>query len=258
MREASFHFYSAACRRSERGKKGRRGKVRKKAWPKERGQRASGAALGARKKAVGVLGGDHETSRVIPRWNLVKQSSLETTRTRTLLRGPPGCLIKIEVVRCFSLSLSLSPPPSPCSLESLTLTRPMSSERREERAMEKTEREDRTRGNEPRRYPHGLTDVCSPLHGFHGEACVSSTATRVSFFVLFRDATRVYIYTFTRTRISYFRLCVRTSVSPSVCLLRTLEEREVRARASERASERPFGYEYGSDTFLRQINKTKP
>ena len=117
MREASFHFYSAACRRSERGKKGRRGKVRKKAWPKERGQRASGAALGARKKAVGVLGGDHETSRVIPRWNLVKQSSLETTRTRTLLRGPPGCLIKIEVVRCFSLSLSRRPlPPAPSNL----------------------------------------------------------------------------------------------------------------------------------------------
>lgn len=74
-------------------------KARKKAWPKERGQRASGAARGKKKGYRGPRGRSR-TSRVIPRWNLVKQSSLETTRTRTLL-GPPGCLIKIEVVRSF-------------------------------------------------------------------------------------------------------------------------------------------------------------
>lgn len=165
-------------------------KARKKAWPKERGQRASGAARGKKKGYRGPRGRSR-TSRVIPRWNLVKQSSLETTRTRTLL-GPPGCLIKIEVVRSF------------LPLEALSHT--FYVDEREERTIQESVR---------RRKQEGTTTMVPsthgcvfPLHGFYGEACVSSGYTCV-LLVLFRDGTRVYI------GIS-ISMCARPSLRPSV------------------------------------------
>lgn len=109
--EASFRFYSAAPWPDRERKRDRREKKkgRKKAWPKERGRDERGpkehTALGARKKAI--LGGRRRrsrTGRVISRWNLVKQSSLlnddDDNDDEDVARGLPGCLIKIEVVRC--------------------------------------------------------------------------------------------------------------------------------------------------------------
>lgn len=128
---------------------------------------------------------------MIPRWNLVKQSSLETTRTRTLL-GPPGCLIKIEVVRSF------------LPLEALSHT--FYADEREERTIRESVQRIKQEGTTTMvPSTHGCV---FPLHGFYGEACVSSGYTCV-LLVLFRDGTRVYI------GIS-ISMCARPSVRPSV------------------------------------------
>ena len=228
------HPFTFIPRRAEGVRREGRG-GEKKRFERKRGQKNedNGPAeqqqpLGARKKAVGVLGGDHETSRVIPRWNLVKQSSLETTRTRTLLRGPPGCLIKIEVVRCFSLSLSLLLPPSPCSFESLTLTRPTSTRGEREREERSDERE-RT------------TTVPSRTHGCVFPFTRISRGSVCSLLVLFRDATRVYMHTFTCTRmyIVYFRLCVCARLFLRLFAAHVRRARGARERAGERAPLRP-------------------
>lgn len=106
--EASFRFYSAARQgERERERRAREEKGSKESVAKRTGEgrtRAKGA-LGARKKAI--LGGRRRrsrTGRVISRWNLVKQSSLlnddDNDDDEDVARGLPGCLIKIEVVRC--------------------------------------------------------------------------------------------------------------------------------------------------------------
>ena len=234
------HPFTFIPRRAEGVRREGRG-GEKKRFERKRGQKNedNGPAeqqqpLGARKKAVGVLGGDHETSRVIPRWNLVKQSSLETTRTRTLLRGPPGCLIKIEVVRCFSLSLSLSCCPLPPALSNPSLSHVP--RRREEREKER-ERGREERSDERER----TTTVPSRTHGCVFPFTRISRGSVCSLLVLFRDATRVYMHTFTCTRmyIVYFRLCVCARLFLRLFAAHVRRARGARERAGERAPLRP-------------------
>ena len=226
----------------ERERDGReKKKGRKKAWPKERGRDERGpkehTALGARKKAI--LGGRRRrsrTGRVISRWNLVKQSSLlnddDNDDDEDVARGLPGCLIKIEVVRCS---------PHPPSSHTFVLRR-WRREREKKRRREPSER--------PTLVPPRLLSCLFPLHGFHVEACVSSWLHVCPSRVVPR-------------RYTLARSCVRPSIRTRTDLCGHVGGR-ARASASPPPPPPPplsslrSASEYGSDTFLRQINKTKP